>query len=84
MVRLLSITTWYHLAFFAISTAMLGITAGATRVYLRPKVFARDNLEKALSVACIQLALSIPATLVMLCLVPLEAYELSPSVCCLS
>ena len=77
MVRLLSITTWYHLAFFAISTAMLGITAGATRVYLQPAVFRRHNLEKALSLSCIQLALSVPATLMMLCLVPLEMYEIS-------
>jgi hypothetical protein len=76
MVRLLSITTFYHLAFFAVSTAMLGITAGATRVYLQPNMFARDNLEKALSTACIHLSLSIPAMLVMLCLVPLNMYEL--------
>ena len=34
--RLLSVVTWYHLAFFAISAAMLGMTAGATKVYLHP------------------------------------------------
>ena len=34
--RLLSVITWYHLAFFAVSAAMLGMTAGATTVYLKP------------------------------------------------
>ncbi len=32
--RLLSVTTWYHLSFFAVSTAMFGMAAGAVRVYL--------------------------------------------------
>jgi hypothetical protein len=71
LVRLLSVTAWYHLAFFAISTAMLGMTAGATRVYLRPKAFGPGNLGRALSASCIHLALSIPMTLLLLCLIPL-------------
>ena len=71
LVRLLSVTTWYHLAFFAISTAMLGMTAGATTVYLRPKAFSPQSLPAAVSISCICFALSIPATLVLLCLVPL-------------
>ncbi len=75
LVRILSVTTWYHLSFFAISTAMLGMTAGATRVYLQPDKFRRGTLEKALSVSSIHLALSIPVTLVLLCLVPLGFYK---------
>ncbi len=75
LVRLLSVTSWYYLSFFAISTAMLGSTAGATRVYLRPGEFARGNLEKVLSAYCVYLALSIPVTLVMLCLIPLALNE---------
>src|SRR5262249_8678841 len=34
--RILSVLTWYHLAFLAISLALLGMTAGALWVYLRP------------------------------------------------
>jgi len=75
LVRLLSVTTWYHLSFFAISTAMLGMTAGATNVYLRPSAFSRDNIQKSVCVSCILLALSIPVTLVLLCLVPLAIYR---------
>src|SRR5262245_59685676 len=33
--RLLSVVAWYHLAFFAVSTAMFGMSAGAIHVYLR-------------------------------------------------
>ncbi len=75
LVRLLSVTTWYHLAFFAISTAMLGMTAGATRVYLNPRAFDHDVLERAVSSACIHFALIIPVSLVLLCLVPLGQYS---------
>jgi SAM-dependent methyltransferase len=37
--RILSVLTWYHLAFLAISLALLGMTAGAVYVYLRPERF---------------------------------------------
>ena len=33
--RLLSVVTWYHLAFFVISSAMFGMTAGAVWIYVR-------------------------------------------------
>ena len=72
LVRLLSVTTWYHLAFFAISTAMLGMTAGATRVFLSPQVFNRKNLSRSLWISCIYFSLSIPVTLLLLCMIPLE------------
>ena len=49
LVRLLSLITWYHLAFFAISTAMLGMTAGAVTVYVRRESFAGEKLERAVS-----------------------------------
>ena len=32
--RLLSVLTWYHLSFLAVSLAMLGMAAGAIRVFL--------------------------------------------------
>jgi hypothetical protein len=74
LVRLLSVTTWYHLAFFGISTAMLGMTAGATRVYLRPREFDNERLTVSVSRSCIYFALSIPVTLLVLCLVPLDVH----------
>ena len=40
--RLLSVVTWYHLSFFAVSMAMFGMAAGALWVYLRPSDFTRE------------------------------------------
>ncbi len=35
--RLLSVLTWYHLSFFAVSIAMLGMAAGAVLVFVHPE-----------------------------------------------
>jgi len=75
--RLLSVVTWYHLAFFAISTAMLGMTTGATRVYLRPEEFTDEQLDRRMVKACLGFAGVVPVSLIMLCLIPLV---LTPSV----
>src|SRR4029077_13822479 len=42
--RIISVISWYHLAFFVISIAMFGLTAGAVFVYLRKE---RCRLERA-------------------------------------
>ena len=42
--RVISVIVYYHLAFFAISMAMLGMTAGALVVYFKPKLFSRERL----------------------------------------
>src|SRR5262245_58792410 len=71
LTRLLSVTTWYHLAFFAISTAMLGMTAGAVTVYLKPLWFSKDRAGRSVAAACLCFALTTPVSLTLLCLVPL-------------
>ena len=40
--RLLSVITWYHLSFLAVSLAMFGMAAGAVRVYLGEDEFGGD------------------------------------------
>ena len=47
--RILSVVAWYHLAFFAISMAMFGLTAGAVWVYLRRDRFTEKSLSYDLS-----------------------------------
>ena len=42
--RILSVISFYHLAFFAISMAMFGMTAGSLIVYFNPMFFARERL----------------------------------------
>ena len=71
LVRLLSVITWYHLAFFAISTAMLGMTAGAVTVYLKHEAFTGNRLESAVGKACLAFAIVLPMSLMLLTLLPL-------------
>ena len=47
--RLLSVLTWYHLSFFAVSLAMLGMAAGAVFVFLRGARFAIGRAPAALA-----------------------------------
>lgn len=67
--RLLSVLTWYHLSFFAVSVAMLGMAAGAVYVFLRPNRFSLERAPEALAGATFAFAWSIPvshaATLLM-------------------
>jgi spermidine synthase len=72
LTRLLSAITWYHLAFFAISTAMLGMTVGSVLVYLRPHWFTSAQLYKNLAQACLAYAISVPVSLAVLCTTPLS------------
>jgi hypothetical protein len=70
LTRILSLTTWYHLAFFALSTAMLGMTAGAVRVYLRPDKFAASRWRHEAASASLGFAWITPVVLILLCLIP--------------
>jgi hypothetical protein len=79
LVRLLSVTTWYHLSFFAVSTAMLGMTAGATSVYLHPRRFEGQAFSQSMVAACLQYALCVPVSLILLCLIPLSLYRTTMS-----
>ncbi len=47
--RMLSVVVWYHLAFFVISMAMLGLTAGAVWVYLKGSRFTGKTLSHDLA-----------------------------------
>jgi hypothetical protein len=42
--RLLSVIAWYYLAFFAISMAMFGMTAGSLFVYFNARLFPAERL----------------------------------------
>src|SRR5215211_567430 len=56
--RLISVTSWYHLAFFVISIAMFGLTAGAVWVYFRSETYRPQQLSYHLSVATLAFALA--------------------------
>ena len=68
--KIISVTSWYHLAFFVISIAMFGLTAGAVFVYLRKERFRPERLSYDLAVATLAFALTTDlAILVQLTLV---------------
>lgn len=73
LVRILSVVAWYHLAYFAIATAMLGGTAGAVTVYLR-----RDwtDVNRVAAYASAAFALVLLPSLSVLMVTPI-AFELN-------
>jgi len=72
LTRLLSVVAWYHLAFFAVAIAMLGMTAAAVRVYLNPQRFSPERVKEEACTACISFALFVPVSVVLLCLIPIQ------------
>ncbi len=51
--RIFSLTMFYHFAFMAISTAMFGMTLGATIVFLLPQVFTAATVKKQLALCAL-------------------------------
>ncbi|MDX1383126.1 MAG: hypothetical protein R3190_05735 [Thermoanaerobaculia bacterium] len=70
--RLLSVLTWYHLSFFAVSIAMFGMSAGAVSVYLGGARFEGDRAPAALARYSLLLAVAIPASHVVNLVVPID------------
>ena len=63
--RILSVVAWYHLAFFVISMAMLGMTAGAVWVYLKQEQFTTETLSADLAYFSSAFALTTAIALVL-------------------
>jgi hypothetical protein len=71
--RLLSVVTWYHLSFFAISVAMLGMTAGAITVFVRDRAFSGERLLPGISSMVAWFAASIPLAVLSVCYLPITS-----------
>lgn len=72
LTRLLSVTSWYYLAFVSISMAMFGMTAGALAVQLRASLFTEDLIRRRLAQAVFATAVSIPISLILMLAIPVE------------
>jgi hypothetical protein len=59
-VRLLSVLTWYHLSFLAVSVAMLGMAAGAVLVFVAGDLFSPERATRALPIAALLFAVALP------------------------
>ncbi|HUO04636.1 MAG TPA: hypothetical protein VMU16_05505 [Candidatus Binataceae bacterium] len=70
--RLLSVMTWYYLGFVSVSMGMLGMTAGALLVQLRPHWFTPDQISKRLQQAAVAMAVSLPFALLTMQAIPVD------------
>ena len=78
--RLLSVLTWYSLAFFVIAMGLCGLTAGAVHVYLYRERFTGDRLPAELSRAALRFALAAPLSYALLLLLPLRTEPVATTV----
>ncbi|MBN1274577.1 MAG: hypothetical protein JXB26_20130 [Candidatus Aminicenantes bacterium] len=83
LVRLLSVVSWYYLGFFAVSTAMLGMTAGATTVYLKPNWFLDKKFNINIAHASLGYSLITPFALIIICITPMVLKPSLMSLCAL-
>lgn len=72
LTRITSVVAWYHLAFFVISLAMLGMTAGAVIVFVRPQAFADALVPRRATEGCLLLAATAPLAIAAALAIPLE------------
>jgi SAM-dependent methyltransferase len=73
--RLLSVLTWYHLAFLSVSLAMLGMAAGAVFVFLRTAQFESASAARAMPRYCTWLAIAIPFSHFLNLVIPIPLLE---------
>jgi len=71
LTRITSCVAWYHLAFFVISLAMLGMTAGAVLVFLSPAVFPQEHCVKRMTQSALAFAVSTPLAVGVAMTIPL-------------
>ncbi len=75
MTRITSVLAWYHLAFFVISLAMLGMTAGAVFVFVRPARYTDEQIPRRLSQSATWLAASTPVAAAVALAIELEPID---------
>ena len=69
--RLLSVVTWYHLSFVAISVAMLGAAAGAVAVFVSPARFPLDDGPRQLATWAGRFAMVLPISHLLSLVIPM-------------
>ncbi len=72
LTRVTSVVAWYHLAFFVISLAMLGMTAGAVFVFVRPALFTDAKVGARMAQCAVAFALIMPIAMRLALSIPLS------------
>jgi hypothetical protein len=75
LTRLLSVVTWYYLAFVSVSIAMFGLTAGALLVQFLPEFFAGEHAPKRMAQAVLAAAIAMPLSLMTMLAVPVAVVK---------
>lgn len=73
LMRIFSISLWYHFAFMVISIAMLGIAASGTLLSVYPKLKETRYIQSYILLFCI----SVPASYLMMNITPFDPGRLS-------
>ncbi len=71
--RLLSVVTWYHLSFFAVSMAMLGMASGAVIVFVGGPLFSAGRVTRVLPIASLLFAAALALSHVGNLVIPFSA-----------
>jgi hypothetical protein len=71
LTRLMSVVSWYYLAFVSVSMAMFGMTAGALAVQLLEDFFAEDVRGRRLTQSALAMAVSLPLSMLTMFAIPL-------------
>src|SRR6266508_2034762 len=69
--RLLSVITWYHLSFLAVSLAMLGMAAGAVLVFLGGDAYRGEHARRTLARWAVLFAVVLPVSHIINLSIPL-------------
>jgi hypothetical protein len=72
LTRLLSVVSWYYLAFVSVSMAMFGMTAGALFVHLHADFFTEELIRRRTYQATLAAAVSMPIVLLTMLAIPLD------------
>jgi hypothetical protein len=72
LTRLLSVISWYYLAFVSISMAMFGMTAGALWVQLRPGLFGESMVRRRIAQCALAAAIATPLALIAMLAIPID------------
>ena len=72
LTRLLSVISWYYLAFVSVSMGMFGMTLGALVVQLLPDRFDAGQAPGRMAQAARGMAISLPLSLLTMLAIPLE------------
>lgn len=75
--RLLSVVTWYHVSFFAVSLAMLGMAAGAVSVFVLGDRLIGPAAARALARVTLAFSLSIPLCHVASLVLPMPVFDVA-------